>query len=108
MNGRVSWISLTPVMATALQLLDEVELLESGPKNDRRFYFVTEGGRLLNNKDCPPLQLVPSTYDEETDTLGALAAYRGDLETTEPLPFGVHAAVAATGRVRVGDTVTPE
>ena len=69
MNGRVSWISLTPVKATALQLLDEVELLESGPKNDRRFYFVTEGGRLLNNKDCPPLQLVPSTYDEETDTL---------------------------------------
>jgi hypothetical protein len=29
------------------------------------------------------------------------------VETTEPLPFGVHAAVAETGRVRVGDPVTP-
>ena len=32
MSGRVAWISLTPVKATALQLVDEVELLESGPR----------------------------------------------------------------------------
>lgn len=40
-------------------------------------------------------------------TLKALAAYRGDVETTEPLPFGVHAAVAEPGRVRLGDPVSP-
>jgi uncharacterized protein YcbX len=68
-SARVAWISLTPVKATALQHPDEVELLESGPRGDRRFYFVTEPGRLLSNKDCPPLQLVRSDYDEEADTL---------------------------------------
>jgi len=49
----------------------------------------------------------PETGIADLDTLKALAAYRGDLETTEPLPFGVHAAVAQAGRVRVGDPVRP-
>ena len=69
MNARVSWISLTPVKATKLQQLDEVELLESGLMGDRRFYFVTERGRLVSNKDCGPLQLVSAEYDEDADTL---------------------------------------
>ena len=42
----------------------------------------------------------------DLDTLKALAAYRGELETTEPLPFGIHAAVAEPGAVRLGDPVT--
>jgi uncharacterized protein len=49
----------------------------------------------------------PDTAISDLDTLKALAAYRRELETTEPLPFGVHAAVAAPGRVRVGDPVGP-
>jgi uncharacterized protein len=47
----------------------------------------------------------PDTAEVDLDTLKALARYRGDLETTEPLPFGVHAAVAQPGRVRLGDPV---
>jgi uncharacterized protein YcbX len=47
----------------------------------------------------------PDTAISDLDTLKGLAAYRRDLETTEPLPFGVHAAVATPGRVRVGDPV---
>jgi hypothetical protein len=47
----------------------------------------------------------PDTGVRDLDTLGALADYRGDVETTEPLPFGVHAAVVAPGRVRLGDPV---
>lgn len=47
----------------------------------------------------------PETGAADLDTLKALAAYRRVLETTEPLPFGVYAAVAHPGRVRVGDTV---
>jgi uncharacterized protein YcbX len=47
----------------------------------------------------------PNTAISDLDTLKGLAAYRRDLETTEPLPFGVHAAVATPGRVRVGDPV---
>ena len=69
MTPRVSWISCTPVKATMLHHLDEVELLESGPKNDRRFYMITERGRLVSNKDYGPVQLVRADYDEATDTL---------------------------------------
>ena len=49
----------------------------------------------------------PETGAPDLDTLKALAAYRQDVETTEPLPFGVYAAVAESGRVRLGDPVEP-
>ncbi len=49
----------------------------------------------------------PDTGLPDLDTLGALARYRGGMPTSEPLPFGIHAAVAAPGRVRVGDPVEP-
>ena len=49
----------------------------------------------------------PETGAPDLDTLKALAAYRQDVQTTEPLPFGVYAAVAEPGRVRVGDPVEP-
>ena len=47
----------------------------------------------------------PDTAVSDLDTLKGLAAYRRELETTEPLPFGVHAAVVQPGRVRIGDPV---
>jgi hypothetical protein len=49
----------------------------------------------------------PDSGAPDLDTLKALAAYRQDLETTEPLPFGVYAAVAQSGVVRVGDAAEP-
>jgi uncharacterized protein len=49
----------------------------------------------------------PDTGISDLDTLKGLAAYRRDLETTEPLAFGVHASVVRPGRVRVGDAVEP-
>jgi uncharacterized protein YcbX len=68
-TARVSWISLTPVKATMLHLVDEAELLESGVRGDRRFYFVTDRGRLVSNKDHGPLQLVRAEYDVDADAL---------------------------------------
>ena len=50
----------------------------------------------------------PDTGERTLDTLGVLADYRGDVETTEPLPFGVWGEVAEPGRVRLGDAVLPE
>ena len=47
----------------------------------------------------------PDTGAPDLDTLKALAAYRPGIDATEPLPFGVHAAVANPGRVSVGDPV---
>ena len=47
----------------------------------------------------------PDTGAADLNTLKALAAYRRGTDATEPLPFGVHAAVADPGWVSVGDPV---
>lgn len=47
----------------------------------------------------------PQTGSPDLDTLKTLARYRGDVDSTEPLPFGVHARVIVPGRVRTGDRV---
>ena len=49
----------------------------------------------------------PATGLRDFDTLGVLATYRREIETTEPLPLGIVGDVVTTGRVRVGDPVTP-
>ena len=41
-------------------------------------------------------------------TLKLLASYRREMETTEPLPFGVYGQVLAPGRVSIGDPVAVE
>ena len=50
----------------------------------------------------------PDTGVRNVPTLDVLAEYRDDVETTEPLPFGVWAEVAEPGRVRLGDPVLPQ
>jgi len=47
----------------------------------------------------------PDTGERDLATLDLIQAYRGELETTEPLPFGVWASVLEPGRVAVGDDV---
>lgn len=49
----------------------------------------------------------PDGGQPDVDTLKLLAGLRGELQTTEPLPFGVWAAVVTPGRVRLGDPVVP-
>ena len=50
----------------------------------------------------------PETGVPDLDTLRVLGAYRGDVATTERLPFGVWGEVVEPGRVRLGDLVEPE
>jgi uncharacterized protein YcbX len=47
----------------------------------------------------------PETGEPDLPTLDLLAEYRRDLDTTEPLPFGVYGSVVEPGVVRVGDAV---
>lgn len=54
---------------------------------------------------CAVTTVEPATGISDFDTLAAIAEYRGEKVTTEPLPFGVWARVAKPGRVRVGDPV---
>jgi hypothetical protein len=47
----------------------------------------------------------PDSARADLPTLDLLRSYRGDENTTEPLPFGIHGEVLEGGRVRVGDPV---
>ncbi len=47
----------------------------------------------------------PETGVVDLPTLDLLGSYRGDLDTTEPLPFGIYGEVVREGAVRVGDEV---
>lgn len=48
----------------------------------------------------------PETGVIDLPTLDILAAYRGNTDTTEPLPFGVYGEVVQPGTVAIGDPVT--
>jgi uncharacterized protein YcbX len=54
---------------------------------------------------CAVTTLDPRTGVSDLDTLAALAKYRSEEVTSEPLAFGVWARVAEAGDVRVGDAV---
>jgi uncharacterized protein YcbX len=47
----------------------------------------------------------PDSGVPDLDTLRLLGGYRGDIETSEPLPFGIWGEVDEPGRVRLGDPV---
>jgi uncharacterized protein len=62
-------------------------------------------GVLGNVGRCAATTRQPDTGVVDLKTLHHLNAYRGQVETTEPLPFGVYGRVVQPGRVRVGDRV---
>jgi uncharacterized protein len=50
----------------------------------------------------------PETGQIDLPTVDLLGSYRGELDTTEPLPFGIYGRVLEPGRVAVGDSVELE
>jgi len=55
---------------------------------------------------CLITSLDPETGQVTLPTLDLLGAYRREVDSTEPLPFGIHGAVIEPGTVRIGDAVT--
>lgn len=49
----------------------------------------------------------PETGRIDLPTLELLGRYRGELDTTEPLPFGVYGEAVSAGTIRLGDAVEP-
>jgi uncharacterized protein YcbX len=47
----------------------------------------------------------PDSGEITLPTLDLLGNYRREIDSTEPLPFGIHAEVLEPGPVRVGDLV---
>lgn len=120
--------AVTVVSRGSLERLRE-ESGEAGPVDGRRFRMLFEidgfepheedqwlGRRVAigdavvapvgNVGRCAVTTKNPDTGEVDLDTLKTLAAYRPEGQT-EPLPFGVHAAVVQPGRVCVGDAVKP-
>jgi len=56
---------------------------------------------------CVVTTLDPDTGERDLDTLHTLTRYRGEVTTTERLPFGVWGQVLEPGTVRLGDVVEP-
>ena len=102
-GGSISWISLTPVKALALNHVDEVDLLEGGLRGDRRFFLVDAQERLVSDKGHGRLQLVHADYDEERDVLGLRladgTAVDGELERGEELTTNFHRRAFPARRV---------
>jgi len=62
---KVARLSIAPVKGLGLVHPDEVVLARDGVRNDRRFYLVDPGGRLVNNKTCGELmQVRPEVSDD--------------------------------------------
>lgn len=127
-NGATGWTGAASLLSTAS--IDELARAAqaSGPVDPRRFrmLFGVTGvsahaedewiGRrvrigeavivpLGNIGRCAVTTLHPENAVADLDTLGALARYRGPVEATERLPFGVYARVEQPGVVSVGDEV---
>ena len=56
---------------------------------------------------CLTTQRHPESGETDLPTLDLLRSYRGGLDTSEPLAFGVYGEVREPGRVAVGDAVSP-
>jgi len=56
---------------------------------------------------CAATTRDPDRGDVDLKTLHHIGAYRGDMVSNEPLPFGVYAGVRRPGTVRLGDPVIP-
>lgn len=69
MAGRVTVITVAPVKGLALQHPDAVELGHGGVLANRRFFLVTDDGRLLNGKAHGPLVQVAARASEDGSAL---------------------------------------
>lgn len=86
----VSALSTTPVKATRLRPVQQIELGELGARGDRAFYVIDERGRMVNGKRFGELQTVVAGYDPAG----------GELSLTFP------DGTVARGQVAYGETLT--
>src|SRR4029077_3693960 len=102
----------SPVDGRRFRMLFEIDGVEPHAEDEWIGSRVAIGDAVVapvgNVGRCAVTTKNPDTGEIDLDTLGTLAAYRGEREgRSEPLPFGVHASVVQPGRVRVGDAVRP-
>lgn len=93
------------------RMLIGVSGIEAHAEDDWIGQPVRIGGAVIvpmgNVGRCAVTTIDPITGASDLDTLKALARYRGGVETSERLPFGVWARVETPGRISLGDEVDP-
>jgi uncharacterized protein YcbX len=91
-------------------MLIEVDGIEAHSEDEWVGRWVRIGEALVsfegNVGRCLITSRDPDTGVVDLPTLDILREYRGDLDTTEPLPFGIYGSVVEPGAIRVGDSVT--
>ncbi len=68
-SARVEAIYIAPVKSLGLQRLDRAVIGPKGIPEDRRFFLVDDGGRLVTQRECGSLVQVRSSYTLEPDVL---------------------------------------
>ena len=100
----------TPVDGRRFRMMFEIEGVGAHEEDEWIGSTVRVGNaEIVVNGDvgrCVVTSQDPDRGVADLDTLRTLAAYRPD-GVSEPLPFGVYAAVTVPGRVQVGDVVRP-
>lgn len=100
-----------PLDARRFRMLIEVDGVAPHAEDGWLGQRLQVGGAILrfdgNVGRCLVTSRDPETGEVTLPTLDLLRAYRRELETTEPLPFGIYGRVLRPGIVSVGDTVEP-
>jgi hypothetical protein len=65
----VQALSVTPVKGLRVRSVDEIVLEPTGARDDRRFFLVDEGGRMLNGKVIGELQEIVAVFERESGRL---------------------------------------
>lgn len=95
--------------ARRFRMLIEVDGLPAHAEDDWVGNEVRAGEALISFEGhvgrCLITSRDPESGEIDLPTLDLLRGYRGDADTTEPLPFGIHGRVLEPGAVRVGDPV---
>lgn len=66
---RVSHLNIAPVRSLGLESRDAIELTELGVAEDRRFYVIDDGGRLVDGLTAGPMVRVAAWTDPEATRL---------------------------------------
>ena len=100
---------LEGIDARRFRMLVEVDGLKAHAEDAWVGVSVRIGGALVSFEGhvgrCNITSRHPVTGKVDTPTLKLLGRYRQEIESTEPLPFGIYGRVVEPGTVRVGDAV---
>lgn len=91
------------------RMLIEVEGVDAHAEDRWVGHTTTVGGAAIRWRGhvgrCLTTSRDPDSGEIDLPTLDLLRGYRGELESTEPLPFGIYGEVLEGGSVAIGDPV---